>query len=81
MTALRRSARLQVREHKPSEESIRHRDIRNQITIASLVYNTISHTFVLLSSMLPNRVGGSVNCSLRLQSSNFFSNCSPIRKH
>jgi hypothetical protein len=45
---------IQHREHKPSEESIRHRDIHNQTTIASLVYNTISHTFTLLSSMLSN---------------------------
>jgi hypothetical protein len=54
MKTSRRSARLQVQEHEPSEESIRHRDIRNQTTIASLAYNTISHTFALLSSMLPN---------------------------
>jgi hypothetical protein len=52
----RRSTRLQAREYELSEESIRHRDIRNQTTIASLAYNTISYTFALLSNMLPNEL-------------------------
>jgi hypothetical protein len=52
----RLSTRLQAREHEPSEESIRHRDIHNQTTIASLACNTISYTFALLSNMLPNEL-------------------------